>query len=459
MSIRPKLASRVIAALIAALIAGFVSGPVDIQAALGPGGPDGVSILSSRPALLPPQITASPSSAVPNQAVVLIGGGFSAKSVDGGTGSGGRHQITGTGTSIITMGGNTLQSPYITYPIDLDDGGSWVAELIIEGNSSTFSASSLQFVAKDTGGASATASVNLVTRKISVDDSESRIGTTVKLKGVGFPASNVTSPKSFRVNIQYGSNNLTSVTPDTDGEFEVDFIVPTSAVIPSTNTITATISGTTSTSTVNHSVPADTTSIAPTSGPSGTTVTVTGTNFRAFRTISNVTIGVLSILPSSSTTTDKDGSFTITGIVPGLPPGTRRVESTIGGVKSFASFKVTAPDVPPTATPAPTPTPAPSVGPAEGLAPLIDDENLVRVWHFDPSAQDSPPSFGWALYDPRPIFVLANTVTRLTSGKFYWMAVNENQTVTLTARKECSSLAGTRFPGSVISVKASTPVR
>ena len=145
----------------------------------------------------------------------------------------------------------------------------------------------------------------------------------MKLKGVGFPATNVTSPKSFRVNIQYGSNNLTSVTPDTDGEFEVDFIVPTAAVIPSTNTITATISGTTSTSTVDHSVPAATTSIAPTSGPSGTTVTVTGTNFRAFRTISNVTVGVLSILPSSSTTSDKDGSFTITGIVPGLPPGTR----------------------------------------------------------------------------------------------------------------------------------------
>jgi len=332
------------------------------------------------------------------------------------------------------MDGNTLQSPYITYPIDLDDGGSWVAELIIEGNSSTFSASSLQFVAKDTGGATATASVNLVSRKISIDDSESRIGTTVKLNGVGFPATNVTSPKNFRVTIQYGSNNLTSVTPDTDGEFEVDFVVPTAAVIPSTNTITATISGTTSTSTVNHSVPAATTSIAPTSGPSGTTVTVTGTNFRAFRTISDVTIGVLSILPSSSTTTDKDGSFTITGVVPGLPPGIRRVEATVSGVESFASSKVTEPDVLPTATPAPTPTPAPSVDPAAGLAPLIADENLVRVWHFDPSAQDTPPGFGCALYDPKPIFALANTVARLTAGQFYWMAVNEGLTVTLNGK-------------------------
>ena len=165
MSIRPKPASRLIAAAIAALIAGFVSGPVDIQAALGPGGTMGASIVPNRPALLPPTMTADPSPAVPNQNVVLIGLGFSAKSIAGGTGDGGRHQIIGTGTSVITMGGNTLQSPYITYPIDLYDGGGWVAELIIEGNSSTFSVSSLQFVAKDTGGASATASVNLVSRK------------------------------------------------------------------------------------------------------------------------------------------------------------------------------------------------------------------------------------------------------------------------------------------------------
>jgi len=87
LSIRPKLASRVITAVIAALIAGFVSGPVDIQAASGPGGTMGASIVTNHPALLAPTISASPSSAVPNQTVVLIGGGFSTKSVAGGTGA------------------------------------------------------------------------------------------------------------------------------------------------------------------------------------------------------------------------------------------------------------------------------------------------------------------------------------------------------------------------------------
>ena len=430
----PKLARPMIAALIAALIAGLISGPAVIQAALEPGGHVGASHVSGPSAAATAKVTATPSSAVPNQAVVLIGSGFSNITVAGGTLSDGRHQITGTGTSTVTMGGTVLQSPYITYPIDLDNGGNWVAEIIIEGNSATFGTTNLQFVAKDTGGASATASVSLTAREITLDDTDSRIGSKVKVNGVGFPAANVLSPNSFRVNLTYGSNNLTSVTPDTDGEFEVTFLVPTSVLIPSTNTVTATIVGTTSTATIDHSVPAATTSVAPASGPSGTTVTVTGTNFRAFRTITDVTIGVLTILKSSETT-DADGSFTITGVVPVLPPGVKVVPSTVGGVKSFSSFNVLQPDVPPTPTFAPTPTPASSITPSIGLAPLISDENLVRVWHFDPSAQDTPPSFGWALYDPRPIFALANTVTRLTTGNFYWMSVKEGRTVTLNGKE------------------------
>lgn len=430
----PKIARRVAAALIAALIVGLASGPVSIQAALEPDGLVGASTMSRPPGALTPKMTADPSPVVPNQVVVLIGEGYSAKSVAGGTGDGGRHQITGTGSSTITMGGTVLRSPYITYPIDLDDGGSWVAVVIIEGNSTTFGASSLQFVARDTGGAFATASITLLLRKITLDDTESRIGSKVKIEGVGFPATNAASSDSFRVDIKYGSNSLTTVTPDTSGEFETTIVVPTSALIPSTNTITATIVGATATATVNHSVPAGTTSTAPAAGPTGTTVTVTGTNFRSFWPITDITIGGLSI-PLSSKTTDVNGSFTTTSVVPALPFGLKIVAVTIGGLKSFSSFNVTEPDVPPTPIIAPTPTPAPSIDPALGLAPLINDDNLVRVWHFDPAGQDIPPSFGWALYDPRPIFKLANTVMRLTSGNFYWMSVKENQTVTLNGKE------------------------
>ena len=135
---RPKLARRMIAALIAALIAGLVSGPADIQAGLEPGGHVGASQVSRPPAVATPKIEARPSSAVPDQQVVLLGSGFSNITVAGGTLSDGRHQITGTGSSTVTTGGTVLQAPYITYPIDLDNGGNWVAQIIIEGNSATF---------------------------------------------------------------------------------------------------------------------------------------------------------------------------------------------------------------------------------------------------------------------------------------------------------------------------------
>ena len=73
---RPKLALRVIAALIAALIAGVVSGPAVIQATLESGGRVGAWQVFQPPAAATPKITAAPSSAVPNQQVVLIGSGL-----------------------------------------------------------------------------------------------------------------------------------------------------------------------------------------------------------------------------------------------------------------------------------------------------------------------------------------------------------------------------------------------
>ena len=121
---RPKLARPMIAALIATLIAGLISGPAVIQAALEPGGHVGASHVSRPPAAATPQIEARPSPAVPNQQVVLLGSGFSNITVAGGTLSDGKHQITGTGRSTVTMGGTVLQSPYITYPIDLDNGAN-----------------------------------------------------------------------------------------------------------------------------------------------------------------------------------------------------------------------------------------------------------------------------------------------------------------------------------------------
>lgn len=61
------------------------------------------------------------------------------------------------------------------------------------------------------------------------------------------------------------------------------------------------------------------------------------------------------------------------------------------------------------------------------LGPLIDAKNLVKVWHFDNSTK------GWHLYDARPLFAGANTLTQMTPGQCYWMFVQRDQTVTLAA--------------------------
>jgi len=82
-----------------------------------------------------------------------------------------------------------------------------------------------------------------------------------------------------------------------------------------------------------------------------------------------------------------------------------------------------------TATPSPV---VASQAPADALALLIaNSDNLLRVWHFDPATQNVAPDFGWFLYDPRPVFAAANTVTQIASGKFYWINVRDTQTATL----------------------------
>ena len=84
---------------------------------------------------------------------------------------------------------------------------------------------------------------------------------------------------------------------------------------------------------------------------------------------------------------------------------------------------------------APTATPAAvvaSMAPADALAALIsNNDNLQRVWHFDPSKQSVAPDFGWFLYDPRPVFAAANSVDQIDGGKFYWINVREAQTAVL----------------------------
>ena len=57
------------------------------------------------------------------------------------------------------------------------------------------------------------------------------------------------------------------------------------------------------------------------------------------------------------------------------------------------------------------------------------NDNLLTVWEFDPDVQHDEPDFGWFLYDSRPVFADANTLSSLTADHAYWVHVRRDQKV------------------------------
>lgn len=68
--------------------------------------------------------------------------------------------------------------------------------------------------------------------------------------------------------------------------------------------------------------------------------------------------------------------------------------------------------------------------PSTELAPLLDQDNLIRVFHFRNSTKD------WLFYDPRPAFAAANTLVDLQDRTIYWLKVKRDQNVTLNGKEQ-----------------------
>ncbi len=392
------------------------------------------STLVAAPALAP-SLSLTPNVAVPGQTVTLMGSGFSSAFVAGGAGPNGVHQITGSGSATVTLAGVALTAPHVTYPINLDSAGSLLANVVIPVNIINLVEGSRTLSVTDSGGGNGTANLTIPKRSIVLDPATSRRGSTVKLTGTGFPANNPSVSGSYTVGISYGANMVANTATTSAGAFETTFLVPTGAIIPSTNTVTVTVLGFSANATGMHSVPSASITVSPASGAAGSQVTVSGTNFPGFTTSSVLSVGVVSVLPLPAPATDRDGSFTASFIVPQLPPGANVVSAVAGGVSAVASFTVQAPLVTPTPVPTPTPTPIPPVEPAKALAPLVAADNLVRVWTFDNATKE------WSFFDPRPVFAAANTIKELVTGRVYWVNATRNQTATLNG-KERSLFAG-----------------
>ncbi len=157
-------------------------------------------------------------------------------------------------------------------------------------------------------------------------------------------------------------------------------------------------------------------------GPPGFLFTVRASGFRSFEVVESIKLGGKELLGNRAIYTDADGRFTAEDLqVPGLDPGRYALIVTVASgdreTNVTSIFEVTAQKRVASGEP-----------PASGLAPLLDTENLVRVFLFRNSTKD------WLFYDPRPAFAAANTLVELFEREIYWIKVSRDQDATLNGK-------------------------
>jgi hypothetical protein len=310
--------------------------------------------------------------------------------------------------------------------VKVTNGGTFVATIIVRATGTTpfpsalLTAGTQELKVTDSGGTEGKLNLNVKKRAFSIDPPISGPRKTVTVIGSGYPADNPDTGSSS-VTICYDPKTATTcgrqvtVTPDFSGNFREALVIPRDVGIPSTNTVTSTISsgGTSTVDTITHEIPKASVSVNPGRGSSGGKLSISGTGFRDFSTVEAIKIGGLGSLGGRTINTDTNGGFTAADIqIPGLDPGIHSVEVTVGTgaleTTANTTFEVLAQGTSGVLTPV-----------QQALDPL--GNSLIRVFNFDNNTK------GWTFFDPRPEFASANTLTDLADGGIYWVRITEDQ--------------------------------
>ena len=319
-----------------------------------------VTIGSDKPTtklnVLGAQVTASPSTVVPNQSVTITGRGFSrnAKIINPSASNAptpNHSQILVGGTLITEWdkinGGD---------PIDIDSGGSWVATIVIPVKSPATAAGTYEFKVIDSMGRPGVTFITVPKRTVTFEPPESRVGSDVTVSGTGWVASNGASEASSDIEVDYVSvtgRSSARANPDSNGAFSTTIQVPRNAPIPSTNQVTVsyeveTTGGSDVSEQVSHRVPGAEVTITPSSGPGGTVATVTGAGFKAFTSLETIHIGETRVTPNpAGASVGRDGVLqSVTILIPALDPGTLSVKVNVSDSIANTAFTITADDAP-----------------------------------------------------------------------------------------------------------------
>jgi hypothetical protein len=342
-------------------------------------------------------VTVSPSTAVAKQEVTVSGTGFTKSSNLASITVGSRDVVN------VSSGGlNTSQT--IAADVDTDSSGNFSTSFLIPNHSITRTAGDHKILVTDDGGLTGEVFMSVPGRTLTLSTNESKLGSEITVTGTGFEATDSVGLTYLHLTT---STTLGSATADAYGAFTKVITVPNTPAIPSTNTITGLITGAGS-KTATHKVPPSTIALDVAEQSTGANITVTGAGFPAYASIATLTIGGLDVRPTPVPSTDVDGGFSSTVMVPGLTAGNHTVKVTASGVTGSVSIKVIATTADVVVV---------STATADVFGDIIAADNLVRVWRFDNASQE------WSFYDPRPAFATANTMDNTASGDIVWVNV------------------------------------
>jgi hypothetical protein len=374
-------------------------------------------------------ITLSPTTITPGGALTVTVAGFTVDNgseankdaqftVTLGTTNGG-SEVTLTGTSSFPIGADGTGTGTVTVPTTVNAATHYVT---VTDNASTVNDDGSPDTA--TTNNSKTVSITVPKGAVTVSPASVSTGNTVTLTGSNFPPNTTASTLTIG-----GANAMPSagILTDADGGFvqvvEVPAATTGGSLAPGTQIISAKVGNITGSST-DFTTPNPTIVITPAEASVEETITITGEGFNSLGTVSTLTIGSASALPSPAPRASRNGEITAEVTVPLLNAGSYTVTMSNGtSFSASATFKATAAKAVVASTADNTEVIFADV--------IANDDNLVRVWRFSNADQS------WAFFDPRPAFAAANTLAKTGAGDIVWVNVNAEE----------AFQGGTLFPG------------
>ena len=358
-----------------------------------------------------PQIMVTPETVLPNQRISLIGTGFSPRKIIANA-----DIDTGDTDPIVSIGGRAIDPDQINdgEPVRVDNGGNWSASVDLPLAEATTGPGQRVIRVTDSGNRTGGVEVTIPDRTVTVSPEAGRVGTIALVEGTGFPSKN-DEGEPVSIDVVYetasGATRL-SATPDASGRFEVQLRVPTTAAIPSSNTVKVSftdVDGVVVPITIPHNVPEGIVQLSETSGGPGSVITVNGEGFKSFVPISEVMVGTLDITPAPKPSTDGNGMMSFDILIPGLDVGIQTIEVSVGKTTASVGFTVTESGV----------NPGNIVKVGAGLEDLGD--NFENIWHFNNDTK------AWSFYDG----LEGSDLTHLITGETYLIQIKSTVEVIL----------------------------